>query len=216
MDTLNLSEHHFHAEKHNIATKQNQINSPLLRLPPELRNRIYAYAFSSATLKRDSMIIATAAYPDGYRTSTRFYTVRDGVVLRRVCRQMRFEIRPFQRNSSSTRFYIACNRKWFLGSECSKIKDMEMSYQVAEALHEMLRHETNCGWYPDLREIIGRGTFSNLRRLAVTCSESDLEGSVKVELVGRSLLSLLQKSAPEVYIKSAGAQILYHGMWWRR
>jgi hypothetical protein len=161
------------------------------------------------------MIIATAAYPDGYKTSTRFYTVRDGVVVRRVCRQMRFEIRPFQRDSSSNRFYIRCNRKWFLGSECSKIEDMEMFYQLAEALHEMFKNETNCGWNPNLRETIVRGTFSNLQRVAVTCSECDLEGSVKVELVGRFLLSLLQKSASEVYIKSAGSQILYHGTWWR-
>lgn len=197
------------------STQQNQVNSPLLRLPPELRNRIYAYASSSATLKRDSTIVAAAIYPNGYRTSTRYYTVRDGAILRRVCRQTRSKIRPFQLDNSSTRLRIGCHGKWFQGIECSKIEDMEMSYQLAVALHEMLRHQSNCGWHPKLRDSIGEGIFSNLQRVVVICSESDLEDLRKVEFVRWSLIGLLRKSAPEVYIKLAGSQVVQHGMWWR-
>jgi hypothetical protein len=195
------------------STQQNQVNSPLLRLPPELRNRIYAYAFSSATLKRDSIIIAIATYPNGYHTSTRYYTVRDGAVLRRVCRQTRFEIRPFQLNNSSTRVGIGCNGKWFQGIECSKIEDMEMSYQLAEALHEMVRHESNCGRHPNLGDMIERDVFSNLQRVVVTCSESDLEDLRKVEFVRWYLLMLLHKSDPKVCINLAGSQVVSHGTW---
>jgi hypothetical protein len=197
------------------STQQNQINSPLLRLPPELRNRIYAYDFSSATLERDSIIIATAACSKGYRTSTRYYTVRDGIVLRRVCRQMHFEIRPFQLNNSSTRVGIGCDGQWFQGIECSKIEDMEMSYQLAEALHKMVTYESNCGRHPNLEDMVERGVFSNLQRVVVTCSESDLEDLRKVEFVRWSLLLLLHKSDFKVCIKLARSQVVSHGTWWR-
>ena len=197
------------------STQQNQVNSPLLRLPSEIRNLIYAYAFSSATLKRDSIIVAAAIYPAGYRTSTRYYTVRDGAVLRRLCRQTRSEVRPFQLDNLSTRVGLGCHGKWFDGIECSKIEDMEMSYQLAEALHDMVRHESNCGWHPNLGEMIERGVFSNLQRVVVTCSESDLEDLCKIESVRWSLLGLLQKAAPEVYIKLAGSQVVHHGTWWK-
>jgi hypothetical protein len=141
--------------------------------------------------------------------------VRDGAVLRRVCRQTRFEIRPFQIDNSSTRVGIGCRGKWFQSIECSKIEDMEMPYQLAEALYNM-NHESRC-WLHNLGNMVEeRGLFSNLQRVVVTCSEGDLEDLRKDEFVRWFLLDLLQKSAPKVCMKLAGSQVVSHGTWWRR
>ena len=191
------------------STQKNQVNSPLLRLPPELRNRVYAYAFTSATLKCDSAIV-------GYRTSIRYYIVRDGAVLRRICRQTRSEIRPFQLHNSSTALSIGCYGEWFQGVGCSKIVDLEMSFQPAEALHKMLRHQYTygCSWYPKLRDTIGSGFFLDLQRVVVTFSESDLEDLRELDFIRRSLSHILKMSDPKVYAKSAESQEVYYGGWW--
>ncbi|OSS43440.1 hypothetical protein B5807_11810 [Epicoccum nigrum] len=73
-------------------TKRNQEESPLLRLPPDLRNKVYTYAFDHATV-----LNATGFRPGsskGYRSPfTRIY--EDSSRLRLVCRQLFYETSPF-------------------------------------------------------------------------------------------------------------------------
>jgi hypothetical protein len=65
---------------------KNQNNSPLLRLPAELRNAIYAYAFDHATA-----IYYTAAKYECYDLGVR----HDGNGLPLACRQLHREAQPY-------------------------------------------------------------------------------------------------------------------------
>ena len=65
------------------STQRNHRRSPLLRLPAELRNMVYTYAFMSATL---NTIVALS------RTDSPVYSITfDGVSLHSACRHLRDE-----------------------------------------------------------------------------------------------------------------------------
>jgi hypothetical protein len=64
---------------------ENQEESPFLKLPPELRNKIYAYAFESATARYSSL------YECYYISKV----IEDAGSLLQTCRQMRYEAKAF-------------------------------------------------------------------------------------------------------------------------
>ncbi|KAF9693853.1 hypothetical protein EKO04_008541 [Ascochyta lentis] len=83
--------------RHDYIAQRNQKKSLLLRLPPELRNKIYAYAFDSVTIRRrfrptDYPVTAALESMSGWLEMP---VVEDGGALSLVCHQLRHETCTF-------------------------------------------------------------------------------------------------------------------------
>ena len=72
------------------STELNQRRSPLLRLPPELRNRIYAYSCDHVEI-----IYSVMNPPHTDLEHCQIRMKRDGDTLRFVCKQVRHEAKPY-------------------------------------------------------------------------------------------------------------------------
>ena len=114
------------------STQQNQTSSPLLRLPPELRNCIYAYAFDSAEFTRGPK---WAGKLDSY------YIECEGAHLHRVCRQIRSEVHAYRTDIppfhclayfGEERYFQLVN--WIGDAQREKLSEIHMSSSIAEAL----------------------------------------------------------------------------------
>ncbi|KAF9693809.1 hypothetical protein EKO04_008545 [Ascochyta lentis] len=77
----------------NMIAEENQKNSPLLRLPAEIRNIIYAYALSTATVRHRRR--GLSVYHDNSMLLT--------------CRQIRYEARRESRRARSTYTSLVIN-----------------------------------------------------------------------------------------------------------
>src|SRR5690242_12766858 len=115
------------------STQRNQTASRLLRLPAELRNRIYEFVFDSATLRRDL----------SPSSAGRHLVESDSPHLPLVCRQIRFEIRPFQNDFAYHRLTVRTDSRhisdlvdWVGQAQCAQLVQIDMFQSLAGALEQ--------------------------------------------------------------------------------
>ncbi|KAF3034942.1 hypothetical protein E8E11_001655 [Didymella keratinophila] len=198
MDRPIKREYHFYAYEYDTVTQQNAENSLLLRLPTEIRNTIYGYCFDAATLE-----------PDLSPTSAgRYRIVLHSSRLLRVCRQIRFEARPFQTGITYSRLDIRMQSKhisdlvdWVGASQCAEIVEIGMFQSLAGAIFRQVRNITELGqgqytgpWsasraciFPALkRVVVTYATYLNEDAYDVETSLQMLFGNVDLEVEFRA------------------------------
>ena len=180
------------------STQQNQVNSPLLRLPAELRNKIYRLVFDAATLKKD--ISPTS--------SGRYKVALDSSRLSRVCRQIRFEAAPFQQDYMYHQLSLRMESKhipdlvdWVGQTQCAQIVRIEMFLSLAGAIHRMVRRESIQGPYAGPWAASGDRIFPSLACVVVTYPIY-LEEEEAIQ-VGTSLQTLFGNPNLEVHFSAA-------------
>lgn len=179
------------------STQHNQANSPLLRLPAELRNRIYGFVFDAATMERD--LSPTSA--------GRYRVVLDGSRLLLVCRQTRFEARPFQRDFTYHQLSIRMQGKhmpdlvnWVGQAQCAQLVQINMFLSLASAIRRMVRGATLQGPYVRPWAASGDRSFPSLARVVVTYPIYLSDDAVEI---GTSLQTLFGNSALDVHFCAA-------------
>ncbi|UPX16782.1 uncharacterized protein EKO05_0007168 [Ascochyta rabiei] len=158
------TKHDSHNFKYDAITKQNHLASPLLRLPAELRNRIYELAFDSATVKRDLNPCA----------AKRYHVVFNSARLLLACRQLRYEAFPIQ--SSAVYHHltlrthgkdISCLVDSIGQTVCAEIRCIEMFMSLARSIHRKVKQQSSLE--PDISawsDGTGR-VFESLSRIVV-------------------------------------------------
>jgi hypothetical protein len=102
------------------STEQNHIDSPLLRLPAELKNKIYAYACDHIE------IIYTLKNPPHKDSEyCKLHMKRDGHTLLSVCRQVRHEVLPYAKSYQ----HLTCDTTLY-GLTCADDSADENRYRV--------------------------------------------------------------------------------------
>ncbi|KAH6639846.1 hypothetical protein C7974DRAFT_470275, partial [Boeremia exigua] len=197
MNGSTASGHRFSAYDHADITQRNQNNSPLLRLPAELRNRIYEFAFDAATLRRD--LSPTSA--------GRYFVVPDTPRLTLVCRQIHFETRPFRGNRTYRRLtvrmegrHIADLVDWVGQAQCAQIIQIDMFQSLAGAIRPRVKEASPQGQYNGLWDASGEQIFSSLKRVVVTYPITLADDAVEI---GESLQTLFGN--PDLDVQFRGA-----------
>ena len=131
------------------STKANQENSPLLRLPAELRNQIYAYVCDTMTVD----------VPEKYKY------VRSGSSMRLVCRQMKDEATDIVERYFIVQFSDKVDRikAIFKLPRMEAILEMEMHLGLLQNIVK----EWNVGIDCEVCGPLEFKTFSSLRRVKV-------------------------------------------------
>lgn len=175
----------------------NQIESPLLRLPPELRNHIYRFFFDSATLKRDLK-------PS---SANRCLVEVGNPCLFLVCRQIYCDTRPFQGAYSYKRLILRVNSKqiaglvdWVGQEQCAQIVRIDMFQSLAGAIEQTVRAATLQGPYAGPWPMSGDLAFPGLNRVVVTYPIDRADNAIEI---GEALQTLFGNPEIDVQFKRA-------------
>ncbi|KAF1928504.1 uncharacterized protein M421DRAFT_4976 [Didymella exigua CBS 183.55] len=193
-------EYRLFAHEYDAVTQHNAINSPLLRLPAEIRNTIYEYIFDVA----DATTLERVLSP----TSTgRYRVVLSSSRLLHVCRQTRFEARPFQTGSTYSHLDIRIESRhlpdlvnWVGGPQCARVVEIGMFLSLAGAIHRQIRRSTVQGSYTGPWSTSGDQVFPLLKRVIITYPTYINEDAYNVET---SLQTLFGNMDLEVEFRAA-------------
>lgn len=124
----------------NRRTVENQEESHFPKLPPELRNKIYAYAFDSATARYSSLY-------ECYYISR---VIEDAGFLLQSCRQIRFEAKAVVNTFSVIRNPLVPRMKDVLRElqhmvDCSALERLQEYQMYGAALQQDQKNFTKCG-----------------------------------------------------------------------
>ncbi|KAJ8112143.1 hypothetical protein OPT61_g5423 [Boeremia exigua] len=190
-------EDRFFAYEYDAVTQRNQTNSPLLRLPAELRSHIYEFVFESATLKRDLSPTSSGSHR----------VVLDRPTLTLVCRQTRFEMRPLQNDFEYHRLNIRMEGKhlpdlvdWVGPEQCAKIVQLDMFQSLAGAIRRRVRDAALQGPYVGPWASGGDQIFPALKRVVITYPVDRADDAIEI---GESLQTLFAKPDLDVRFKAA-------------
>jgi hypothetical protein len=139
------------------STAENQVNSPLLRLPPELRNRIYSFVFAP----RVARVI--------YLSTNLSYTTWPLTTLG-VCRQIRFEASPIL--FANITFDLRAFKYGVIELEILALGPFE-SITVNDGTSMLVMDEMR-GWRSS-RMGLGTRRFQSMKRIYVTAFGAEVE-----------------------------------------
>ncbi|KAJ4986219.1 hypothetical protein SVAN01_08266 [Stagonosporopsis vannaccii] len=179
------------------STQRNQTASPLLRLPAELRNRIYEFSFDSATLKRDL----------SPGSAGRHLVECDNPHLVQVCRQIRFETCPFRNDFTYHRLTVRTDSKHIADlvdcvgqTQCAQIVQIDIFQSLAGALEQMIRYARLQGPYTEPWAKYGDKVFPELKRVVVTYPIDLADNSIEIK---EALQTLFGKDDLDVHFRAA-------------
>jgi len=189
-------------------TIRNQVQSPLLRLPAELRNHIFDYVFENITVDFDHQetmhgdYVFTAFSRDTYQDRRSKWTLPEIVRTTTVCRQIRAEtaLLPFTRSVFDLTSYTA---RGIQGALLSKILPMQRDAITRLRLEHTLKIHTDVDVWSGLVDI-GIVKLPSLRQVMVElstwglCSKHDIE---EAQSMIRGSFKDAKGSDPEVVFK---------------
>ncbi|KAF9693890.1 hypothetical protein EKO04_008539 [Ascochyta lentis] len=187
----------FSAYRYDAIAKHNQLGSPLLRLPAELRNRIYKFAFDSATVERDL----------SPRSTQRYRIVPNSSRLLLVCRQLRYEAFPFRKGSKYHHLTLRMDGRDLsqlvdlIGQmQCADICCIEMFMSLASSIHRNVKSNTLSPPYGGAWNDGESHVFKSLSRIVVTYA---IRLDAGAEQIGASLRTLFGNAELKVVFRSA-------------
>ncbi|KAI8934133.1 hypothetical protein NX059_008888 [Plenodomus lindquistii] len=193
-------------EERRQRTEYNQLSSPLLHLPAELRNHIYIYAFHGALVKADvrhAWMFQPPDEPEIHDT----YGSSKGDSLLHVCRQIRHEAGDliyyhctFDFDNALFNVDYADNPKFAAGlARYANVRYLRISMQTALGWHSLRRsrmYTVKLNRIPNFAKI-----FPVLERCYVDCSK--WRSSKDCEEIKGAVRTVLGNSTIEVHLEGA-------------